>query len=304
MSSVVGHLCDRLGQNRNIYSTVWEYGFVSTGRSNQHAATLHTDYKHEPRRRLRGSTLQFGFSFLSEPLSCWHQVDLCLLNPCWSTRLKLASDRELMNYEIRKNFPSETWYHIQIPLFICLDGIGPSLHSNLLRSDVSNLDWTDPFQIWFQSWRLHQELWIMSQLQSNSDCSHFNERKHFSSTNTDTLTVVHIQKQPDKHPSTLRHAQLNWNVSPAGNKDRISSIFCLNSRWRWRRGGGGRGWCTTGRLTAGGAGGEPVPGLQRRRKRRRWRTSAASGHPNQERRRAHRSLRSFHLRDKEETLRV
>lgn len=32
-----------------------------------HATILHANYKHEPRRRLRGSTLQFGFGFFQTP---------------------------------------------------------------------------------------------------------------------------------------------------------------------------------------------------------------------------------------------
>lgn len=51
-----------------------------------------------------------------------------------------------------------------------------------------------------------------------------------------------------------------------------------------------RGWCATGRLTAGGAGG----GLEERR----WRDPEVSWHANQERRRAHRILLSFYLRHK------
>lgn len=102
-----------------------------------------------------------------------------------------------------------------------------------------------------------------------------------------SLTIMNQQKS--NH--TLRQTSLNWSVSPVDERDRISWIFCLNNEMRMMRSFGD--WCTTGRLTPGGAGAEPVPG--QRRRRRRWREHGASRHPNEERRRAHRSLLCFHL---------
>lgn len=45
----------------------------------------------------------------SKLLSCWHQVDFCVLDPCW--RLKLASDPETLMYEFKGEIFPLMWFY-------------------------------------------------------------------------------------------------------------------------------------------------------------------------------------------------
>lgn len=110
-----------------------------------HAAILHTNYKHEPQQRLRGSTLTFGFGFFKAPFLLASSGFL-FSSPCWRMNVKLASDQDELwvkeeDFLLCGSYDSRC--KIQICLFAFADHIRPGPHWKLLRLHSSNLDWAE-----------------------------------------------------------------------------------------------------------------------------------------------------------------
>lgn len=147
-----------------------------------------TTNEHEPQRRLRGSTLTFGFGFFKAPFLLASSGFL-FLNPCWSMTVKSASDR-MSNELLGGSYDPR--YQIQI------------CRPHKTRFDLTKLVWTHSERLFFNLFSYFLDLLCRRGYESlaNSDWFHVNERKHFS---------LWPQPKSSQHLHTLYQYQNNYN---------------------------------------------------------------------------------------------